>query len=528
MIARFDAMCRTPLLAILLASLTGIPATLSGDVVVLANRAPEAVAFTLKTGSDKRVQHRKLGPGRTLAVPLREAVHIRFQHNGRQQAFHLPVNCAYEIDTYSDGAIRFTRLDLGGGETTQPLGLLPANHRPPTLKLRLLVDDDQRAAAALWQERLRRRVQAASRVLEQQCGLALAIEDFGTWTTNDAETDLTEVFASFTKRVDPGDAHLAIGFTSQFAIAENGERLGIDSGLLGRHILIRERGPTVTGAERAEGLVHYLGRYLGAIASNDSSSVMRSDWADGRARRADLAIEFDPVNALIVNLVAQQLRSDSVSRIVDLSRKSRHRLDQIYRAVTPKRQVAQSDREASTNPAASIDDSPPSGKAPAETDGSGAAPAPAEKDAMPLPQPEAGSAPHAAPPARASPELARILRGSWKAVSARRRKKDYQIPERLKYRFDGGRLTVSGGGFGTFRFDVRISVFAEPAAGVSPQPGHVDLTLRLDDRTIMAKGIFRWDGEQLLACIAMPGEPRPRDFETDKDGKRAVLVLQRE
>ncbi len=109
--------------------------------------------------------------------------------------------------------------------------------------------------------------------------------------------------------------------------------LGSAQGMLRSHILIRERTATMSEPERAEVLLHEVGHYLGAVHSPDPTSVMRPILDDDKAIHRTFEIGFDPVNALIINLIAEDIRQHDAASVAQLSLATRARLSEIYGAL---------------------------------------------------------------------------------------------------------------------------------------------------------------------------------------------------
>jgi len=186
------------------------------------------------------------------------------------------------------------------------------------IPVKILVDDDEAATPALWQARLSRRINDANQILLPFCGAFLDIVSFGTWESDAEITDFETGFREFISEVDPSPAVLAIGFSSQWATLSSPAPLGISAGPLSRHILVREYGRQITESERLETLLHELGHYFGAAHVPDDNSVMRPHLEKRPARERFFSIGFDPVNALILNTVIDELRAGR-TEFADLS-----------------------------------------------------------------------------------------------------------------------------------------------------------------------------------------------------------------
>src|SRR5262249_52164455 len=89
----------------------------------------------------------------------------------------------------------------------------------------------------------------------------------------------------------------------------------------------------VTEPERLELLLHELGHHLGAVHSPEGDTVMRPKLVDGKAAARSFRIGFDPMNTLVMNLVAEDYRGRPVYRLGKLSQPVKARLTEIYSEV---------------------------------------------------------------------------------------------------------------------------------------------------------------------------------------------------
>jgi hypothetical protein len=176
---------------------------------------------------------------------------------------------------------------------------------------------------------LRKRLQAASDVLERHSRVRFEVVAVETWESSNKITEFGGTLGEFERTVKPGPARLAIGFTSQYPYPEGFTHLGSIRTALHTHILIREWYPR-SEPERLEVLVHELGHFLGASHSPESTSVMRAKLADGQARATRFRVGFDPLNALAMCLVAEEVQARDVGRMQDLSPAAREHLGRIY------------------------------------------------------------------------------------------------------------------------------------------------------------------------------------------------------
>jgi hypothetical protein len=86
-------------------------------------------------------------------------------------------------------------------------------------------------------------------------------------------------------------------------------------------------------AERVEVMLHFVARALGAVGSPDPGSAMRPKLADSYILRAGAVLRLDPLNALALNLWADERRRDPAVELATLAPVYRHRLARIYGAL---------------------------------------------------------------------------------------------------------------------------------------------------------------------------------------------------
>jgi hypothetical protein len=331
----------------------GLSATAGrANVVVLANRSEDEVRFTISSSAGT-ARPCQLARRDVLTIPLTRGIEIAFTAGGTRHRCRVRGN---EIYCFV-GAGESLRLKQVGFTGTWSRPEQPARQdgdsaadRPPaknakpllTLPVKILVDQAEPTVQKVWEKRLRRRVQEASAILEQQCRVRLEVIEAGTWESDKTQTKLSELMQDFRDKVDVGKARLVIGFTSLRAGKDKDDAPGCTQGPLQTHILIREWKPR-TEPERLEVLVHELGHFLGACHSPESDSVMRPKLGDGRANLRAFRIGFDPVNALVMSLVAEELARRPLRGLEELNPRNRKRLLDIFATLA---------RTASDEPAA--------------------------------------------------------------------------------------------------------------------------------------------------------------------------------
>jgi hypothetical protein len=320
----------------------------SADVVVIANRAPERVVFAIQVEGQ---------PDQNFSLPSGEIVSIRLSGEGLLRFVSAHQRTEYLLDP--DSAYFFYRrpegedgADPGPALRLQQIGLVdaaePFEERPAgrgqssgpapvrggdgilRIPVKLLVDDDERAAVQRWKQRLGKRLEAASLVFERYCRVGFEAVALETWDSNDELDVFEKSFVEFESRVRTEPARLAIGFTSQYQVPVGRTNLGGTRGPLGTHILIGEWSQSISEAERLELLVHELGHYLGAAHSPERQSVMRPLLTDRLPGTVGERLVLDPLNALAVCLVGEEMGERRLESLDGMSVPRRKRLTEIY------------------------------------------------------------------------------------------------------------------------------------------------------------------------------------------------------
>ncbi len=301
------------------------------DVVVLANRTGNQIDVRFQPAA---------GAAEELTIAAGD-VRPLFVDGGGQVEFNVPratkrylldPNSAYFFGRDASGQLDLQKIGLGdeklhlSGRRTNSIGAAPL----ATITVKILVDEEEPARQFAWEQRLRRRVEAASRIIEHHCHVQLKVLAVGTWDSDDATTDFFDSLNEFEREVDPSPARLAIGFTSQYQMIRGRTHMAGMRGPLSTHILVREGSPQIDEAERLEFLVHELGHFLGASHSPERFSVMRPVLGDNLAGRNGFQIRFDPVNTLVMAMIGEELRTGRVKKFIDLSTDTKRQLQAIY------------------------------------------------------------------------------------------------------------------------------------------------------------------------------------------------------
>lgn len=202
------------------------------------------------------------------------------------------------------------------------------------IRVKVVVDEEERTTVPIWQTRLHDRVNAASQIINQYANIQFTVAEFGTWKSDDRLIDLHRTLQELEHEVEPGTCDIVIGFSSQYRFQKGINGLGGTRGPLHTHILVRETAPNAFEPERLEALVHEMGHFLGAAHSRDPMSAMRPVIGDGRARLPNYRIGFDQQNAKIISAVAAEVSALNVRRFSQLSQVTRDRIRTHYEMLT--------------------------------------------------------------------------------------------------------------------------------------------------------------------------------------------------
>jgi hypothetical protein len=321
--------------------LIGLMNYASAAVAVVSNRTQEEVTFSVvEAGPAENSQPAKykIAPGDLTAVPLPRGVSAKLASDAVN--YDIQADTAYYFGQLPSGKIDLDRIGVGEMPNLDLRAELPdssaqkngstSDDANRTVAVKIFVDEKEPTKPAVWQRRLHDRVAAASDILERTCGLRLKVVGVGTWESDASITKFEDAVDEFSRKADPGEARIAIGFTSQFQIPSGRTHLGGTRGPLNHHILLREWSQIVSEPERLELLVHELGHFFGAVHSPEPDSVMRIILGDKQARVRKFQIHFDPLNMLAMNLVAEEWRRHPLNSYAELSLPTKARLHAIY------------------------------------------------------------------------------------------------------------------------------------------------------------------------------------------------------
>lgn len=322
----------------LLGSLVGLLAAAlptRAAVVVVGNYTDEAIAFKIVEPDEKaKPREHKLPSNHVIPVPVSGPADITFTTKGRETKLRLDMYNAYIFLPDEATGVRLEGLELPGEplERDTRAEVNPAPRDPVKVPVTLLVDDIDPRADKLWQAELRQRFDRAADAIESASGIKLTFAGFDTWKSDPNAKNTSELLAGLEKAVKAKDGALVVGYTSRKIDPKADPAFGVCRGLTGRHILVREWTPK-NESERVEVLVHFLAKALGGVGSPDPGSALRPQLGNGYALRQGAVIRLDPLNALLLNLWADERRREPDVTLNTVAVFNRARMTRVYKAL---------------------------------------------------------------------------------------------------------------------------------------------------------------------------------------------------
>jgi hypothetical protein len=311
-------------------------AAVRADVIVLTNRTSTPISGQVLPLGGSAIPV-KLAPDDVLPVFVDGRAYINFNANGLPHHYLLDANSVYYFGQSEQKQVDLQKIGLGEDKSSgegRPLPGRAGTAPMASIPVKILVDEEQPARQNVWEPQLRKRVAAASDILEKYARVQLKVVAVDNWQSDNATTDFFASLGEFERKVKPFPAQLAIGFTSQYQMVTGRVHLAGTRGPLSTHILVREWSQHISEPERLELLVHELGHFLGASHSPEQTSVMRPVLGNRQAVRVEFQVRFDPVNALIIGMVGEELGRRKIQRWSEMTPGTKERLRQIYGALS--------------------------------------------------------------------------------------------------------------------------------------------------------------------------------------------------
>ncbi|HEY3789228.1 MAG TPA: hypothetical protein VGL71_10250, partial [Urbifossiella sp.] len=309
-------------------------------VVVLGNFTPAEISVTI-TEPKQKPQTITIDKAQVVPVTVGGPCEVTFAAKSEKATLRLDPYHAYVFipDQKTDRRLEGIAMPGEAPERDSRPELNPLPKEPLKIPVKLLVDDADPRADALWRKTLRKRFDEAAAVIEANANVKLEFAGFDTWNSDPETKDINELLADFTAKVTVKPSALAIGYTSRIKVdrkePQNLVPFGAVKPFPTGHILLRESGPRAD-PEKVEAMIQHIGLALGATLvdpEKDGGTVMRAKIADGLALHPQYRFRFDPLNVLAMNIWVEELRRGPLGKPGDASDAAKARLTRVYKAL---------------------------------------------------------------------------------------------------------------------------------------------------------------------------------------------------
>jgi hypothetical protein len=294
-------------------------------VVVLQNWTSVKIDYTLRL-ADGTEARRSIVPTDIASIPTAAPVVVTLGEGAAARSYTLDVNSIHYFDLSSDGLTSLLKhLKLPGVDVKPPQpnpqptpqaqpGQVSRPNQPPAdaiykIPVTIMTDSFVPHNQAIWEKRIRQRLEEASDIFEHHCHVRFEVVKVGSWASEPSVRSFDQALMEFAQKVRPFPARVAIGFTTHYEWVRGEAHLGGTHGALASHVLIRESPGQVSEPERLEVLVHELGHFLGSAHTADKTSVMRPVLGDRQSAAKSFRIGFDAPNTLVMSLIAEEMRT---------------------------------------------------------------------------------------------------------------------------------------------------------------------------------------------------------------------------
>jgi hypothetical protein len=305
--------------------------------LAFAPSAPAAVvSFLNASGTDLTftVEHKgvpdikvTLPAGRTTAVRVGREPVLRATLNDKPAAFKLDPYTPYLFVENDKAVIAFSGVELNG-ELPKPddVPADPPVWKPLKLPVTLFTDSSNPLVKDKREAAVKERFAAAAKVIDEQVGVRFEVAEVKEWQADAKPESLVQALGQFERAAAVKEGR-AFGFLSR---SVKGDELVVSP--TATHALVKDGSPK-TDTERVEVVAHQLGQWLGAVRSPDGGSVMRVKLGDGKAVQRGWAVQFDPINLLVLHIWADELAAGRGPKPEQFSANARRRLVVLYKSI---------------------------------------------------------------------------------------------------------------------------------------------------------------------------------------------------
>lgn len=298
-------------------------------VVVLKNQSARTVQCTIEGGWNQS-QRVSIAPTRLIVVPAPGKLRLTLEGEKTEPCSLVP-NAIYQFigEPVELKPMTFGQPPINGWNASERPAAPPA---PVVVPVKVLAEATQFEKKADWEPAIRRQLAAASQILEMHCGVRFDLVATGTWTATAPATVAKRLRDEFCEKVDPSPGWLAIGLAQHYRAEYPSQRQELargsekDRGPFFSHLMLPSTGKNFSEEQQLEQLVHDLGHWLGAVHSDQADSVMFPP----QLQPADGDGNFDPINALVLNLYADELRAGNRRSVEAMPRPVREHLQAVY------------------------------------------------------------------------------------------------------------------------------------------------------------------------------------------------------
>ncbi len=291
-------------------------------VVVVANQSSRPVILATRRPGHGPVRN-TLEPGGLVCLRTPETLQAAYRVAEQRASARLEPDGVYLLFDRETKQVGLRRLTLGAAKPlSPPTAVAPFSNEPLVVPVKLMVDDDQPEPAQVWEPRLKARVEQVSRLLESLAQVRLEVVQVDRWQSHSHVADFPQLLDDFEQQVPADKARLVIGFTSQRPLSKGLASGGAIARPLATHLLLQDFHEPQREAEARQTLVSLLLRFLGAVERSESSRELQP---------AGKQTSVDPINALVINWVADALRAQDAQALAELPAATQAKLLKIYR-----------------------------------------------------------------------------------------------------------------------------------------------------------------------------------------------------
>jgi hypothetical protein len=300
-------------------------APLYAAVVVIANKTDHTVDLSLGPlwGQTRPFS---LAAGKTIRVPVPGAVEIDFHASMTSQVHRLLKPNTVQIFTVQGEERQLKQAAFPRSPGVSWLEQKASGPPEPAVVPVKILADKEASDRGGWEAKLREQVAAASQFFETWAGVRLSVVAVDAWQPEGDHHELTQLDDDFRRKATCEPAWLAIGVSGRLKAGDPASLAQLDRQPLCTHLLLPDVQNGFTSEDQLKLLIHELGHYLGAVHSSQSDSVMRAKYFEKQAG----APAIDPVNALVMSLIGDEIRSRGGRSLASLPRSTRQFLHAIY------------------------------------------------------------------------------------------------------------------------------------------------------------------------------------------------------